>query len=169
MRRRQLSSTQGFTIIEVLIVLAIAGLIALIVFQAIPVLTRGQRNGQRKDGASGVLRAVAQYELNNGGAMPASCSGAACTFTTGQHITFYRPNDVSVCVGSYSGASLSFGACSGVTSQPEATSIDTVAIYNYQRCDGAAGTSKAAGYSDVVAMFALESGSNATTAQCQEL
>ena len=39
---------QGFTIIEVMIVLAIAGLIMLIVFLAVPALQRNQRNTARK-------------------------------------------------------------------------------------------------------------------------
>jgi prepilin-type N-terminal cleavage/methylation domain-containing protein len=40
---------QGFTIIEVMIVLAIAGLILLIVFIAVPALQRNGRNYDRKD------------------------------------------------------------------------------------------------------------------------
>ena len=38
---------EGFTIIEVLIVLAIAGLILLVVFLAVPALQRNARNTQR--------------------------------------------------------------------------------------------------------------------------
>ena len=45
---------EGFTIIEVLIVLAIAGLILLIVFLAIPALQRNSRNTQRKNDSAGV-------------------------------------------------------------------------------------------------------------------
>lgn len=44
--------TEGFTIIEVLIVLAIAGLILLIVFLAVPALQRNNRNTQRNSDAS---------------------------------------------------------------------------------------------------------------------
>ena len=43
---------EGFTIIEVLIVLAIAGLIMLIVFLAVPALQRNSRNTQRTNDAS---------------------------------------------------------------------------------------------------------------------
>ena len=42
----------GFTIIEVVLVLAIAGLIFLMVFLALPALNRGQRNTQRKRDAA---------------------------------------------------------------------------------------------------------------------
>ena len=49
---------KGFTIIEVLIVLAIAGLIMLIVFLAVPALQRNQRNNARNSDASRIAGAV---------------------------------------------------------------------------------------------------------------
>jgi prepilin-type N-terminal cleavage/methylation domain-containing protein len=62
--------TEGFTIIEVLIVLAIAGLIILIVLLAVPALQRNQRNTSRKNDASRVAGAVTNFTSNNNGAMP---------------------------------------------------------------------------------------------------
>ena len=61
---------KGFTIIEVMIVLAIAGLIMLIVFLAVPALQRTARNTQRKNDASAVAAAVANYIDDNGGTLP---------------------------------------------------------------------------------------------------
>lgn len=58
--------TEGFTIIEVMIVLAIAGLIMLIVFLAVPALQRNSRNTQRKSDI-GRIGAAAQEVLNNNG------------------------------------------------------------------------------------------------------
>jgi prepilin-type N-terminal cleavage/methylation domain-containing protein len=66
------SESKGFTIIEVMIVLAIAGLIMLIVFLAVPALQRTARNTQRKSDASAVAAAVANFSSNNGGALPTS-------------------------------------------------------------------------------------------------
>lgn len=63
-------STKGFTIIEVLIVLAIAGLILLIVFLAVPALQRSARNTQRKNDVAAVASAVANYISNNNGVLP---------------------------------------------------------------------------------------------------
>jgi len=60
----------GFTIIEVMIVLAIAGLIMLIVFLAVPALQRTARNTTRKADASAIAAAVASYIDNNGGQLP---------------------------------------------------------------------------------------------------
>ncbi len=61
---------EGFTIIEVMIVLAIAGLIMLIVFLAVPALQRNSRNTQAKNAASAVLATVNEFQNNNNGVMP---------------------------------------------------------------------------------------------------
>src|SRR5690349_2606610 len=74
---RQRKEQKGFTIIEVLIVLAIAGLIILIVFLAVPALQRNSRNTQAKNAASSILGAVSEYENNNNGAMPTGIAIAA--------------------------------------------------------------------------------------------
>ena len=66
----------GFTIIEVMIVLAIAGLIMLIVFLAVPALQRTARNTQRKNDASAIAAAVANYIDNNGGTLPTGIGSA---------------------------------------------------------------------------------------------
>lgn len=63
---------EGFTIIEVLIVLAIAGLIMLVVFMAVPALNRSSHNTQRKNDVSSFLGAVQEYTNNNGGTGPLS-------------------------------------------------------------------------------------------------
>lgn len=72
-----LSSSKGFTIIEVLIVLAIAGLILLIVFLAVPNLERNSRNTQRKNDVQSILGAVSEYESNNAGSLPATGADSA--------------------------------------------------------------------------------------------
>lgn len=68
-----MSATQtkkGFTIIEVVLVLAIAGLIFLMVFVALPALQRGQHDNARKNDVSTVSAAVNSYTSNNRGAFP---------------------------------------------------------------------------------------------------
>jgi prepilin-type N-terminal cleavage/methylation domain-containing protein len=65
--------TEGFTIIEVLIVLAIAGLIMVIVFIAVPALQRSQRNEARNNDARLVGNAVNECLSNRNGQV-ASCS-----------------------------------------------------------------------------------------------
>lgn len=68
---------EGFTIIEVLIVLAIAGLIMVVVFLAVPALQRSGRNNALNTDANNILTAVGNYSSNNGGTLPASQSAAA--------------------------------------------------------------------------------------------
>ena len=61
---------RGFTIIEVVLVLAIAGLIFLMIFIALPVLQRSQRDTQRKNDAGNLLAAIIQFQSNNKGQRP---------------------------------------------------------------------------------------------------
>lgn len=56
---------QGFTIIEVVLVLAIAGLIFLMVFVAFPALQRNQRDARRQQDMSLMVSAVEQYRINH--------------------------------------------------------------------------------------------------------
>ena len=60
----------GFTIIEVVLVLAIAGLIFLMVFIALPALQRSQRNQQYKRNVSMAVSMVQRYKANNKGNLP---------------------------------------------------------------------------------------------------
>ena len=65
-----MKNNRGFTIIEVVLVLAIAGLIFLMVFLALPALQRSQRNQQYKNNVSMAVSAVNNYRSNNGGRLP---------------------------------------------------------------------------------------------------
>ena len=65
-----MKNKKGFTIIEVVLVLAIAGLIFLMVFLALPALQRSQRNQQYKNNVSIAVSAVNNYRSNNGGRLP---------------------------------------------------------------------------------------------------
>ena len=60
----------AFTIIEVVLVLAIAGLIFLMVFIALPGLQRNQRDTQRKNDMSRLKTAIDSYKANNRGKVP---------------------------------------------------------------------------------------------------
>lgn len=64
------NNMKGFTIIEVVLVLAIAGLIFLMVFVALPALQRNQRDQARKNDVSTVAGAVTSFSSNNRGAFP---------------------------------------------------------------------------------------------------
>lgn len=71
-KKLQQRKEAGFTIIEVLIVLAIAGLILLVVFLAVPALQRNSRNTTIKNDAQNVLGGVSEYRGAKDGANPVS-------------------------------------------------------------------------------------------------
>lgn len=66
------NTSKGFTIIEVVLVLAIAGLIFLMVFIALPALQRSQRDQARKNDVTTVSSAVNSYTSNNRGSFPSA-------------------------------------------------------------------------------------------------
>lgn len=66
----QKNKQEGFTIIEVVLVLAIAALIFLMVFIALPALQRSQRDTQRKSDVARVQTAIQNYQSNNRNALP---------------------------------------------------------------------------------------------------
>ena len=70
--KRWNSSSQkpAFTIIEVVLVLAIAGLIFLMVFIALPTLQRNQRDTRRKNDMSRLKTAMDSYKSNDRGNLP---------------------------------------------------------------------------------------------------
>lgn len=61
---------KGFTIIEVVLVLAIAGLIFLTVFLALPALQKSQRDNARRQDVGNVVAALQSYLADNN-AVPA--------------------------------------------------------------------------------------------------
>ena len=74
MRRRD-----GFTIIEVSLVLAIGGLILMMVFIALPALQRNQRDAQRREDVLLLLEKVKDYQQSNRGALPDFPAGGSGT------------------------------------------------------------------------------------------
>jgi prepilin-type N-terminal cleavage/methylation domain-containing protein len=105
------SKSEGFTIIEVMIVLAIAGLILLIVFLAIPALQRNSRNTQRKSDASAMGAAIANFTDNNNGALPTSEGNVTAD---AKSVSFY---------------------CNGATPDPAVTNRNSV-VYAAANCAG---------------------------------
>lgn len=68
LNKLQKPNREGFTIIEVMIVLAIAGLIILIVLLAVPALQRNSRNTAIKNDASAIASGITEFASNNDGA-----------------------------------------------------------------------------------------------------
>jgi prepilin-type N-terminal cleavage/methylation domain-containing protein len=90
---------EGFTIIEIMIVLAIAGLIMLIVFLAVPALQRTARNTTRKDDAAAIGAAISNFISDNNGTMPTELS----TSSAGNGLQLSTPATSYIGGGSYTG------------------------------------------------------------------
>lgn len=140
---------EGFTIIEVLIVLAIAGLIMLVVFLAVPSLQRNQRNTQYRNEASRLLGAYNEISANNAGSVLTSTDQAAV-------LAAANVKNIST---------LTIEAHSATAA---VTNVNTAVIRTGAKCTGPASNATLAGSTrQVVVIFTIET-SGGTTSQCQE-
>ena|ERR1019366_3769032 len=73
---------KGFTLIEIVIVLAIAALIILVVLQAVGAAQRSNRDSTRKQEVARVVSLLEQYASNNGGIYPANTAAAWAAIAT---------------------------------------------------------------------------------------
>lgn len=79
--RRTKVASKGFTLIEVLLVIAILAILAAIVIVAInPAKQLGEaNNAQRRSDVKTILDAIGQYAIDNGGTLPAGIPvGTSC-------------------------------------------------------------------------------------------
>ena len=83
---------KGFTIIEVVLVLAIAALIFLMVFIALPALQRSQRDTQRKNDLSRAITAINSYQSNNRERIPSDWTDFKNKYLTVGGDTFTDPS-----------------------------------------------------------------------------
>lgn len=152
------SKNKGFTIIEVVLVLAIAGLIFLVVFLALPALQRGQRDQQRKQDLGKFMSQITAYSSNNQGALPASgLSAGPATTAWGTFITNYLtvggtsfadPSDgttYTVAVQTTAGTpappmhtiwTYPGSTCANLTTNPPVTTSRTIAVAIFQEQGG---------------------------------
>ncbi len=84
MAKNNIKSKKGFTIIEVVLVLAVAGLIFMMVFLALPALQRSQRDTQRRDQLSGLITQITQYQANNRNKIPDGTGAVTPNADTGE-------------------------------------------------------------------------------------
>lgn len=150
-------SEGGFTIIEVLIVLAIAGLIMLIVFLAVPALQRNSRNTQRKNDVSGLLSAVSEYANNNQGSYPGSGTFSTAFAGTNPNLGYYT-----------TAANVTWVSQTAATAPTAPNDVDKVVLANYAKCSGNTATTTGATSRSVIALYTIEGSGGAKVAQCQE-
>jgi prepilin-type N-terminal cleavage/methylation domain-containing protein len=154
-------SKNGFTIIEIMIVLAIAGLIMLIVFLAVPALQRSARNTQRKNDSAAIATAIANFIDNNGGTVPGG------TGTSGTSVTICL---TKACAGNTETAALGYYVPGNVSlttnnGNPGVQSGTSVVIDTGYNCNATnTGLGVASGRSAAI-LYAIETNSGGSFAQ----
>lgn len=158
----------GFTIVEILLVIAISGVIMALVFAAIPTLQRNARNNQRKQDVAAMLQAISKHELNNSGNYPDSTSN----FLQYTNFTYYEKNIVYDSAVSEGIIVHTTDIADSTTSYGPNLNLATVELRKYQRCDPAnlgRSIGAGAGYYDTVALYAIELGGGNVGGKCQKL
>ena len=136
MTKLNTKSKKGFTIIEVVLVLAIAGLIFLMVFVALPALQRSQRDTQRRDDLARVATAITQYQTNNGGKLPTDGASLISDYLGGNE--FVDPDGTNYTITVYSCIGNGTGQSDGKAKNDltSSTSGHQISIYVKAKCKG---------------------------------
>lgn len=146
---------QGFTIIEVMIVLAIAGVIMLVVFLAVPALQRNSRNTQRTSDVAHLTGLITEWQASHGGIalskLNDSTSAAGPNLANENFSIFTKPA-AGTNVTAYS-------------SSPAATNtnLDTFFVYTNATCSGSTAVNAGGGSRSFVVLYFVEPG---PTLQC---
>jgi prepilin-type N-terminal cleavage/methylation domain-containing protein len=148
--KSKLRNQKGFTIIEVLIVLAIAGLILLIVFLAVPALQRNSRNTSRKNDVGRIGGAATTVVSNNNGNM-AQVTTANVTAEMGT-LGYYQSTNVT--------ANTPLVANGNLLNN---TTKDTVVVVPNGKCSGA---NAVYANRQIAVLYSVESGSGGDTHVC---
>jgi prepilin-type N-terminal cleavage/methylation domain-containing protein len=147
----QKNNQKGFTIIEVVLVLAIAALIFLMVFIALPALQRSQRDTQRKADIARVQTAIQNYQSNNRNALPTfNASFISGYMTVNGEDTFTDPN----------GTDYTFTANTSDDFTPSSFTAGRIYYTVGAKCNGEA-AQKGQGSSKVAIQYKLEGGGTA--------
>jgi prepilin-type N-terminal cleavage/methylation domain-containing protein len=140
---------KGFSIIEVLIVLAIAGLIMLIVFLAVPALQRNTRNQSRQSDASKLVAAINQC-LSNANGKVTACDGSV---------------NGSTAVTMFGWDASDYGQLTTIPTAGTSGQSTTKAVWSFgQKCDGNAMTPGKA--RDFAVLYQTEGGGSSVITAC---
>ena len=149
MAKDNTNSKKGFTIIEVVLVLAIAGLIFLMVFVALPALQRSQRDTARRNDLARVDTSLVQYQTNNQG----TNGGSNLPFNSKEYmggINFTETNTATI-----NGQSVTVGGECGARPNDNSGSNSNMAcifLRDYMN-SGTAGTDKTNEFQDPAGVY----------------
>jgi prepilin-type N-terminal cleavage/methylation domain-containing protein len=163
---------EGFTIIEVLIVLAIAGLILLIVFLAVPALQRNSRNTSRKTDVGRVSGALQEWQSNhNGATFTAGAGGANVSevINSAGTLSQYTPAYAAT-IGANS-FTVVVGATGALTGGVNNVNLGSLQVATGATCDTATAGAAIASSSNrrMALQYLVEQGTNGVTPQCLDV
>lgn len=169
---KNLYQRKGFTIIEVVLVLAIAALIILMVFIAWPALQRGQRDQARRQDVGLVGTAIGTYKANHRGEIPKNRAELATAMGT-QETNFYGNSDIAI--ATIAGTNLTVGGTVAGATPPTGTvvagtsaaSTNVLLYVPTATCDGTA--AKAGGGSRQAVLLYQVEGNGTPEAQCEQV
>ncbi len=172
-----IKSKKGFTIIEVVLVLAIAGLIFLMVFIALPALQRSQRDTARRNDYATLAANITGYITNNNGKLPSNSTWSTNTSVsskgldpkkyinddgadTAGHTYYLAVIDCDqTAAGTQCTNTVNGGLASGIMKEMTQNSDPHVVIVKKAQCGNDQGTAKASsGNRDYALLGQLESG-----------
>ncbi len=137
---------KGFTIIEVVLVLAIAALIFLMIFVALPALQRGQRDTARKNDQNTIVSAVNAWTGNHRGSLPKADDLDSLRTDYIKNLNQYDVDDVDLATDQ-----------SGINS----VTTDTVKIVLEHKCDESGGEKLGSSQQRSAAVYVRLEASNA--------
>lgn len=139
MKRKNINSKEGFTIIEVVLVLAIAGLIFLMVFIALPALQRSQRDTQRRDDMARFLSQINQYQANNSGKVPTNYGDFISDYLEVGGDTFNDPSTgetYTIATGITDCSGTNKATCAPGSNKDISGTMGEINIYTNAKCEG---------------------------------
>jgi prepilin-type N-terminal cleavage/methylation domain-containing protein len=165
---KQLSKKEkGFTIIEVMIVLAIAGLIMLIVFLAVPALQRNSRNTARRTDSGRIGTASTNFAANNNGSLPSTSADVTSIINDAGTLSQYPGFAVAGTLGT--------AAANKMSLVPGAASVAAITVDGMQLVTGAkcstagAATSTGASAKAMALQYAQEKSDGTFTGVCLDI
>lgn len=154
---------KGFTIIEVVLVLAIAALILLMAILAFPALLRNQKDTQRKSDLNRAITSVTNYQTNNRNALPGTTAAQWLAFENSYLLingdNFMDPSGVNTSqTPTTPGYVFTLSAVGAVVPAWDQATTQNVIYFTTGAICGNGGTTVAAGSTKVALRMALEGG-----------
>lgn len=159
--KSNIKSNKGFTIIEVLIVLAVAGLIMSVVFLAIPSLQRNSRNTQYRSEANRLLGTAQEFTNNNNGTLPGASASTTANSDAAKILALSNNKSITA---------LDVLASGTVTAQTP-TLTKALMVSGGVKCGSVGGsnitpTTTGASSRSIILVFAVENADGSVNAQC---